>query len=57
MLGCALATLPDINGHVQLKDVFFAYEENQPVLKGVSLDAPAGTTTALVGRVVLVKAP
>ncbi len=45
----SLVTLPDINGHVQLKDVFFAYEENQPVLKGVSLDAPAGTTTALVG--------
>ncbi len=45
----SLATLPDINGYVQLKDVYFAYEENQPVLKGVSLDAPAGTTTALVG--------
>jgi ABC-type multidrug transport system fused ATPase/permease subunit len=45
----SLATLPDINGHVQLNDVFFAYEENQPVLKGVSLDAAAGTTTALVG--------
>ncbi len=45
----ALATLPDINGHVELKNVYFAYEENQPVLKGVSLNAPAGTTTALVG--------
>lgn len=45
----SLATLPDIRGDVQLKDVYFAYEENQPVLKGVSLDAPAGTTTALVG--------
>jgi ABC-type multidrug transport system fused ATPase/permease subunit len=45
----ALAALPEMNGHVALKDVYFAYEENQPVLKGVSLDAPAGTTTALVG--------
>jgi ABC-type multidrug transport system fused ATPase/permease subunit len=45
----ALATLPALRGHVALKDVFFEYEEGQPVLKGVSLDAPAGTTTALVG--------
>ena len=44
-----LESLSDIKGHIQLKDVFFSYEENQPVLKGVSLDAPAGTTTALVG--------
>ncbi len=45
----ALATLPTLAGHIALKDVFFEYEPNQPVLKGVSLDAPAGTTTALVG--------
>jgi ABC-type multidrug transport system fused ATPase/permease subunit len=44
-----LAALSDLRGHVALKDVYFAYEENQPVLKRVSLDAPAGTTTALVG--------
>jgi ABC-type multidrug transport system fused ATPase/permease subunit len=44
-----LATLPDIRGHVVFNNVNFAYEENQPVLKNVSLDAPAGTTTALVG--------
>jgi subfamily B ATP-binding cassette protein MsbA len=29
--------------------VFFEYEANQPVLRGVSFDAAAGTTTALVG--------
>jgi subfamily B ATP-binding cassette protein MsbA len=44
-----LESLPAINGHLRLEHVFFAYEENQPVLKGISLDAPAGTTTALVG--------
>ncbi len=38
-----------IEGHVRLEDVWFEYEEGQPVLKGVSVDAPAGTTTALVG--------
>ena len=41
--------LPDINGEVALEDVHFAYEPDVPVLKGVSLRAPAGTTTALVG--------
>jgi ABC-type multidrug transport system fused ATPase/permease subunit len=45
----ALSTLPTLTGHVAMKNVFFEYEANQPVLKDVSLDAPAGTTTALVG--------
>jgi ABC-type multidrug transport system fused ATPase/permease subunit len=45
----ALSTSPTLTGHVAMKDVYFEYEEGQPVLKGVSLDAPAGTTTALVG--------
>jgi ABC-type multidrug transport system fused ATPase/permease subunit len=44
-----LTTLPELRGHVTFKDVFFEYEQGQPVLRGVSLDAPAGTTTALVG--------
>jgi ABC-type multidrug transport system fused ATPase/permease subunit len=38
-----------IVGHVQFKDVSFAYEEGKDVLKGVSFDAPAGSVTALVG--------
>ena len=42
-------TLPTVDGTIQLDNVHFAYEENVPVLKGVSLTARAGTTTALVG--------
>ena len=30
------------DGHVSFEDVWFAYEEDSPVLKGVSLDAPPG---------------
>ncbi len=41
--------VPMIQGHVEFKDVWFEYEPGVPVLKGVSFDAPAGTTTALVG--------
>ena len=36
-------------GEVRLDDVWFEYEPDVPVLKGVSLTAPPGTTTALVG--------
>jgi subfamily B ATP-binding cassette protein MsbA len=38
-----------LRGDVRLEDVWFEYNPGQPVLKGVSVDAPAGTTTALVG--------
>lgn len=41
--------LPQVEGEVVLENVHFAYEPGVPVLKGVSLSAPAGTTTALVG--------
>jgi ABC-type multidrug transport system fused ATPase/permease subunit len=41
--------LETVEGHLRLEDVWFEYHEGQPVLKGVSVDAPAGTTTALVG--------
>jgi len=41
--------VPSLQGHVQFNDVWFEYEPGVPVLKGVSFDAPAGTTTALVG--------
>jgi len=38
-----------LTGDVAFDDVWFEYNEGQPVLRGVSFDAPAGTTTALVG--------
>jgi ABC-type multidrug transport system fused ATPase/permease subunit len=39
----------EITGDVAFDDVWFEYNEGQPVLRGVSFQAPAGTTTALVG--------
>jgi ABC-type multidrug transport system fused ATPase/permease subunit len=41
--------VPAVRGSVQFEDVWFEYEPGVPVLKGVSFDAPEGTTTALVG--------
>ena len=38
-----------IHGDLELRDVWFEYNPGQPVLKGVTVDAPAGSTTALVG--------
>ncbi|HZS58608.1 MAG TPA: ABC transporter ATP-binding protein, partial [Gemmatimonadaceae bacterium] len=43
------APLPDVRGDVTFDRVSFAYVSGQPVLHEVSFDAPAGTTTALVG--------
>jgi subfamily B ATP-binding cassette protein MsbA len=43
------APLTDVEGTIELDDVHFSYDEDVPVLKGVSLTARAGTTTALVG--------
>jgi subfamily B ATP-binding cassette protein MsbA len=41
--------LGEIRGEVVFTDVWFEYNPGVPVLKGVSFNAPAGTTTALVG--------
>ncbi len=41
--------LKDLKGSISFRDVHFEYEENTPVLNGVSFDAEAGSTTALVG--------
>lgn len=43
------APLEDVQGHVQLKDVHFAYEENQPILKHFTVDAQPGKLIAVVG--------
>lgn len=45
----ALEPLPTISGDIRLNDVWFEYEKDRPVLKRVTLVAPPGTTTALVG--------
>ena len=42
-------SVPMLQGSVSFQDVWFEYEPGVPVLKGVSFEAPAGTTTALVG--------
>ena len=41
--------LHDIRGDIAFDDVVFEYEEDQPVLRGISFEAKAGSTTALVG--------
>ncbi len=36
-------------GHLRFEDVFFRYDENREILKGVSFDVPPGRTVAVVG--------
>jgi len=48
-------TLPDAHGEqargaIVFEDVSFAYDDGQPVLHHVSLDIPAGSRVALVGK-------
>ena len=43
------AALQELEGNVQFHDVSFEYVPGVPVLKHVSFDATAGSTTALVG--------
>ena len=42
--------LPDVRGDVRYEDVWFAYEPDNPVIKGVSLDVKAGQMIAFVGQ-------
>ncbi|BAH40787.1 putative ABC transporter ATP-binding/permease protein [Gemmatimonas aurantiaca T-27] len=42
-------SVPTVVGHVKFDQVSFEYEPGVPVLHDVTFDAPAGTTTALVG--------
>jgi len=41
--------MPEIDGRVELRDVWMSYNEGEPVLKGVSLSAEPGQTIAIVG--------
>jgi subfamily B ATP-binding cassette protein MsbA len=43
------AGLEDVRGDIGFTDVTFSYVPGTPVLRGVSLHAPPGSTTALVG--------
>jgi ABC-type multidrug transport system fused ATPase/permease subunit len=43
------APVERLTGDLAFDDVWFEYNEGQPVLRGVSFHAAAGTTTALVG--------
>jgi len=42
-------TMPPIQGHLVVEDVHFRYEEDKPVLQGISFEADPGTVIALVG--------
>ncbi|MFT4662555.1 MAG: ABC-type multidrug transport system fused ATPase/permease subunit [Patiriisocius sp.] len=41
--------LGDIKGNIQFDNVSFAYDENKEVIKNISINAPNGSVTALVG--------
>lgn len=41
--------LEQLRGDVTFEDVWFEYKPDIPVLRGINFEAPAGTTTALVG--------
>jgi subfamily B ATP-binding cassette protein MsbA len=43
------APVDRVHGDVAFQDVWFEYNTAQPVLRGISFQAAAGTTTALVG--------
>jgi len=42
--------LRQLRGDYEFKDVFFSYEDSQPLLKGLSLKVRAGETVAFVGE-------
>jgi ATP-binding cassette, subfamily B, multidrug efflux pump len=42
-------TLDQVQGHIELRDLRLSIDD-RPVLQGISLDIPAGTSLAIVGR-------
>jgi ATP-binding cassette subfamily B protein len=43
------APMPPVRGAIEYQDVHFWYIQDEPVLRGVSLQIPAGQTVAIVG--------
>jgi ATP-binding cassette, subfamily B, heavy metal transporter len=43
------APLVVTQGHVRFEDVRFDYDRERPILKGIDIDVPAGSTLAIVG--------
>jgi ATP-binding cassette, subfamily B, heavy metal transporter len=43
------APLVVTSGNVRFEDVYFAYDAERPILKGISFEVPAGKTVAIVG--------
>ncbi|MEE3137435.1 MAG: ABC transporter ATP-binding protein [Gemmatimonadota bacterium] len=41
--------MPEIDGHMSFEDVYFQYEADKPVLKGITFSATPGMVIALVG--------
>lgn len=42
--------VPNLQGHLRLVGVHFAYQPDRPVLRGLDLEVPPGQTVALVGE-------
>ena len=42
--------LPPVSGRITFEDVRFGYTPEEPVLKGVSLEVPAGSSLSIVGE-------
>ena len=43
------ADIGEIKGHVELKNVYFGYDENKMILKDINVEAKPGQTIAIVG--------
>lgn len=41
--------IKEVKGHVELKHVYFGYEEGKPILKDINIEAKPGETIAIVG--------